>query len=307
MKQFIIKGLIVIVGILLLDFGIGRIGDYLQEHANGGMTKRINDLAVNEKHDIVIFGSSRAFRHYDSPYLSEITGMDVYNAGFDGNGVVLAYGLLTMMIERYSPRLIIYDVVPSFDIYKNDQDNNNVRYISCIKPYFRHESIGELIRQISIKEWLKVHSGLIRYNSCFVTMFLDYFSESNQYPSGFDPVYGVYEVDINEDEKKGKREENYVDSLKIGCIKKIIGMAKKNNIPIIMVVSPIYGVQSDEDFSPLIDICEKSNVPFLNYYSDSNFIYQNKYFKDNRHLNADGARFFSQIIAHDIIDFIGIE
>ena len=86
MKSFIIKILLFFAIVAVIDLCVGFIGDYLQAHAKGGITKQTNDLVMTDAHDVIIFGSSRARNHYDAPYLTDSLGLDVYNAGYDGNG-----------------------------------------------------------------------------------------------------------------------------------------------------------------------------------------------------------------------------
>ncbi len=97
MKKYIVHILIFFTIVAVIDISVGLAGDYLVSHVKSGDAKRTNDLAMVDKHDVLILGSSRARHHYDTPFLSDTLGLDVYNAGYDGNGVVLAYGLLEMI------------------------------------------------------------------------------------------------------------------------------------------------------------------------------------------------------------------
>lgn len=66
---------------------------------------------------------------------------------------------------RYHPKLIIYDVEPAFDINVYRPDHGNRRYLNMLKPYYKHYGVAGIFKDISLEEWLKVHSGMIRYNS----------------------------------------------------------------------------------------------------------------------------------------------
>ena len=127
MKKFIFNILLFFGIVAVFDICVGFAGDYLQAHAKGGSTKEFNDLVKKDKHDILVLGSSRAHHHYDSPFLSDTLGLDVYNAGYNGNGVVLAYGILEMAIKNYKPKLVIFDVEPAFDINVYSEDNQHKR------------------------------------------------------------------------------------------------------------------------------------------------------------------------------------
>lgn len=299
MKRYILNILLFFVIVAAIDVCVGGIGDYLQAHARGGEAKRINDLVMNEKHDIVILGSSRARHHYDAPFLSNSLGLDFYNAGYDGNGIVLAYGLLELILERYKPRLIIYDVEPAFDIIEYPNDNNNKRYISILKPYFRHSAVGGLIRDVSLEEWYKDQSGMIRYNSSLVALVVDNIRRSEDNNRGFKALEGIYLK-----EKVDKEDEQYqIDGLKIKYVEQLIKVAKNHNLPIVLVVSPKLGKFNTECLRTVTEICEINDVPLLNYYADTVF-QKNEYFKEPMHLNAKGARCFSTQFLKDIHDII---
>ena len=249
--------------VAIIDITVGYAGDYLVSHLKSGDVKRTNDLAMIDIHDVLILGSSRARHHYDTPFLSDTTGLDVYNAGYDGNGVILAYGLLEMILERYQPKLIIYDVEPSFDINVYAEDNNNKRYISRLKPYYRHKAIGNIIDDVSTEEWYKVHSGMMRYNMSILTMLTEGLRKSKEDFKGYSPMQGVY--DREPELSVGKRE---LDSLKLEYVEKLILLAKSEQIPLIVVASPRYGMSSSSSLQPVMDICKLHNVEFCDYYAE---------------------------------------
>ena len=296
MKRFIVRVLLFFLIVAAIDFVVGQLGDYLQSHAKGGSTRALNDLVMNDSHDILIMGSSRALHHYDAPFLSDTLGLDVYNAGYDGNGIVLAYGLLEMMLERYQPKLILFDVEPAFDINVYKNDNNNKRYISRIKPYYKNHKVGEIIKDVSVLEWYKVHSGLLRYNSKFFTMAFDNFIKRSMPLSGYNPLIGIYNDNIED----SKSQIAKIDTFKLKYMEKLISMAKTNEIPLVVVASPKYGTKSSVGLLPVIDLCKMHNVRFFDFYADKTFMQHKEWFKDPMHLNHDGARIFTKDIAEEI-------
>lgn len=296
MKQFLVNIFIFFLIIGIIDLCVGFSGDYFQSHPKDNSTRVLNDLLEKDCHDVLVLGSSRALHHFDSPFLCDTLGLDVYNAGYQGNGVVLAYGLLEMILERYHPKLVLFDVEPSFDIYVYEPDNHHKRYISRLKPYYRNDAIGNLIKDVSYEEWIKVHSGLLRYNTKFVSLLLDVIKRKSSPPSGFEPLYGVY----TKEPKKNPKEEREIDLFKLKYVEKLIELTNTHRVPLAVVGSPKYGAESTSDLQPVIQICNKYNVPFLNYYSDVVFNQHKEWFKDAMHLNAVGARVFSAKIAGEI-------
>lgn len=296
MKRYIFKLLLFFIIIASIDYGVGLFGDYLQAHANRGFTKRTNDLVMKDCHDVVILGSSRAHHHYDTPFLSDTLGLDVYNAGYDGNGVVLAYGLLSIMLERYSPRLVIFDVEPAFDINVYEMDNDHKRYLKYLKPYYKNEKVGRIFRDVSEEEWYKVHSGLIRYNSSLAVMISDNLRPFQSDNNGYEPLDGIYNNEPNGNVFQTTKE----DIFKLRYVEKLISLAKQNDIPIVLIASPMYGTKSSKILSPVKNICFKYDVPFLDYYANKELMQTKDCFREPMHLNSFGARVFSREIINDI-------
>jgi len=300
MKRFILNVLFFFAIVACVDVLIGGLGDYLQAHAKGGASKRINDLVVKDTHDVVILGSSRAHHHYDTPFLSDTLGLDVYNAGYDGNGVILAYGLLELILDRYTPQLVIFDVEESFDINVYENDNGYKRYVSFLKPYYRQPAIASLIRDISEEEWYKVHSGLIRYNSALLSMAKDYLFGHAVSNKGYEPSIGVYTGEPN----KGDKKEVVVDYFKLGYIEKLIELAKNRGVQIVFVASPKYGNTSSESLQSVMTICRQRGVPFFDYFADEEFMTHKEWFKEPMHLNGEGARIFSRRLITDLFETV---
>jgi len=301
MKKYIAKILIFFVIVVVIDFCVGFVGGYFQSHAKGGDTRKTNDLVMNDQHDILIFGSSRACHHYDAPYMSDTLGLDVFNAGYDGNGVILSYGLLSMMIERYQPKLILFDVEPAFDINVYAADNGNKRYITPLKPYYQNARVSEVIKDVSEEEWLKSYSGMMRYNTTIISKALDYVQGSGVSNNGYIPMKGVYTGEPNK--KKGNDPKR--DAIKLEYVEKILVLAQTRNVPIVVVASPKYGKKNADDVKPVIDICRKHNIPFIDYYANEEFMQHKEWFVEPMHLNEVGAREFSRIIVGNISSLLG--
>lgn len=300
MKKFIIN-IIVFFGIVAaIDVCVGFTGDYFYANAKGGSTKEFNDLALIDYHDIIILGSSRANHHYDTPFLSDTLGLDVYNAGYSGNGVILADGILELVLTHSRPKLILLDIEPAFDIIVYEKDNNHKRYISYLKPYYQTAAIGNIIKDVSEEEWYKVHSGMIRYNTTFIRILMDNIITRENNPKGYSPLSGA----ILEEREPSSPPQYEIDSFKLKYVSDLIDLAKKNQIQIALVASPKYGEREYSILEPVIKICEEKEIPFWNYYIDSAFMNHKEWFKEPMHINATGARVFSRMIVPKIEELI---
>ena len=250
---------------------------------------------MNDFHDILVMGSSRALHHYDTPYLSDTLGLDVYNAGQKGNGVILADGMLEMILKHASPKLVVYDIEPAFDIYEYEDDGNK-RYLSYLKPYFNVPEVAEIFRDVSMEEWVKVHAGMFRYNTSIITMAVDHVTKREQVPCGYVPLKGVMGRDETAVIDAGRTE----DPFKLKYVERLINLLQSNHVPVVFVASPKYRCTDSSELDPVKVICDRYHVPFLDYYASTMFNEHLEWFQEAVHLNAEGALRFSALVAKEI-------
>ena len=295
MKRFVTNTIIFFVIVLIVDVFVGYCGDYMLSKATRGETNRAYSLIKVDQHDVLILGSSRARYHYDSTFLSDTLNLDVYNGGYEGRGVITAYGFLSMILEHYSPQLILFDLNPDFDILVHAPDENNKRYIEVLKPYWRDKTVGSIIRDVSKADWYKCHFGMLRYNTTILQMMVDLRGENFETNKGSVLLNGVYDW-----EPEITKVETLIDPLKITYIDKFLQLAKDKHIPIIVVASPKYGQTSSNILQPVIDICEEKGIPFFDFWASELFMSHKEWFNDPLHLNHKGTMIFNRLLVDDI-------
>lgn len=298
MKKYILKIVLFFAIVAIVDFFFGQFCDKMNAHAKGGDTKQLYDLVRRDHHDVLVFGSSRAHHHYVPTVLEDVLNMECYNAGYDGNGVVLAYPILAHVTERHKPAVVVFEVSRGFDIAVNEQDKKNTRYISRLKPFYRIPAVTEVIKSVSYNDYLQVHSGLYRYNSTFVHMAMDNVLNMEMDPKGYQALSGTY---VNDKIRK-PFVEHPLDSLKIHYLVKMADLGKKLDINMVWVLSPQFFDESEEHkvYDVSKRIAEEHDIPFLDYYTDPDFVGREDLFRDATHMNDTGARLFSDKVANDI-------
>ncbi len=115
MKRFLLKVLLFFACVVVMDNVLGYGFSWLRVNAKGGSTANCEYIANRANEDIIILGSSRAAHHYVPKIIEDSLGMSCYNCGEEGNGVILAYGRLKMLTNRYKPKLIMYEITPGYD------------------------------------------------------------------------------------------------------------------------------------------------------------------------------------------------
>ena len=296
MTKYLLKIALFFGIVALVDFGFGKTCEWLLLHAKGGQMKSITQAALVQESDIIIMGSSRANHHYVPSVLTDSLGVSVYNAGVDGNGIVLASGLYAMMTNRYAPKVIIYDVEPAFDINVYSEDGNNTRYLGSLRPYFANDKIREIITRVDPVELYKNISSMFRYNSKVFDLVKDQFVVGGYVEDGFVPLQGAM---TKEPEIKSKGEPSHTDPMKLEFFAEFVAELSKSDTRLIVTASPKYGAVTSEVFEPVKEICNKYGVEFWDYYCFP--VFQKKeLFKEQMHLNETGAKYYSAILAQQL-------
>ena len=152
MKKFLINIVIFFAVVIACDYLMGSVLLFMNLNSKVADNGRNNMINKEMTADIVILGSSRALHHYVPQIIEDTLGLTCYNAGTDGQGIILNYGRYQMLSQRYTPKIIIYDICPEYDLNTND----NSRYLKWLKPYYFDSSVREIFKDISCEESLKI-------------------------------------------------------------------------------------------------------------------------------------------------------
>lgn len=289
MKKFLINIVLFFLTFFIIDNLSGVCFDYLNSHAKGGDTANQYYICKQTHDDILIFGSSRANHHYVTSIIEDSLKMSCYNCGKDGNGIILHYGRYKLLTERYTPKLIIYDLVAAFDIEYND----NLRYLDQLKPYANESIIVKLFNDISPTEKYKLYSKIYRYNTKFIQMIGDNIMPQQASIKGYKPIYNImnYEPKIPHNANVHK-----TDSIKLKYLEDFIKDVQKKGIKLVFMISPQYKAESSSAYNSAKKIIQKYNIPLFDFLSDSQIAYNRKFFSDTFHLNNNGAETYTNKI-----------
>lgn len=303
MKRFFVRLLLFLAAIVLLDQLFGFAMASILKNTEKGDWGRNNYIFNDVKSDVVILGSSRAIHHYDPRIISDSLGMSCYNCGEDGMGILLMYPRFQAMLNRYTPRLVIYEFLPSFDLEK---ETDNLKYLKFLRPYTSNPAVDTISHSISTTEPIKLLSGCYRYNSVFVDIFAQSVSKSSE--TAKDYSYAPENKQMAEEtsilcqdaNEVGHNKKITIDSLKFHYLEALITQCNKDGVKLVFTASPMYGAPSDKDYKVLKDLCVKYDVPFINHYADARLCNNSDFFADVAHLNQGGAEKFTSMIASEI-------
>lgn len=287
------------IALFIVDRGYGLVCKSLTVHAKGGTTYHYYYTTEKTSEDIILMGSSRMSRHYNPYIIEDSLSMSVYNTGVKGNGIILNYGLLCEILKRYNPKLIVYDIF-SFDMYDDDRfAQDNIRYLDNLKEHYDNPEIQDIFAKVCPEEKLKMLSYIYRYNSKLPRLIGDVVHPTEKYDRGYNPYHGTMDYSTVADDDRDDMQ--MVDSLKIYYFEQFIHKLQRNHIPLIVSASPRYGTSPDNHYNdPIKSLCQKYNVPFIDYYSDSRFTNTPQYFHDSNHLNDAGADEFTRLFVKQI-------
>lgn len=294
MKKFLINIAIFFAIVAVVDFSLGKLFLYLQARASGrtGAEYYVCEKATE---DVIIMGSSRASHHYVPEIITKKTGMSCFNAGQDGNGIILQYGRWKMLSERYTPKVIIYDVNASFDLETND----NTRYIDRLKPFCDNKAVKDYVSSLYPLERLKLLSNMYRYNYKFIEMAFDNIRvEDFKLLEGYIPLYGkIREEIINKPIIERSRSISY-DEVKLYYLERLLIEANDVGSKVILVVSPSWkgGGYEPVIYSEIKDMANRYGVQFVDYLN-SDICDIPDCFQDSQHLNDNGASEFIEDLA----------
>lgn len=296
MKHFVIKTLLFLVIVAAADFLFGWMMDGVLRGTMKGDWGKNNYIFSGVRSDVIILGSSRAIHHYDPQILSDTLGLTCYNCGEDGMGILLMYARYRAIRDRYVPRLVIYEVLPEYDL---QEESDNLKYLKFLRPYYGTASIGQVVTDISSLEPLKLLSRMYCYNSVFIDIIAQSISKSPQ--TAGDYSYFPLEKQMQKEPKKNADGLSVpCDPLKLTYLKDIILQCKNDGTSLVFIASPIYKPATDTDYSPLKELCHDYGVPFINHYCDARFCNNPHYFADGGHLNKTGAELFTALAASEI-------
>lgn len=290
----IISGLLVILATAVaMDFMFGLFADrfFLDKVYSKTQYSMMSDADA----DIVVFGSSRASHHYDTPFMTDSLGIKSYNAGQDGRGLTFHLPLLKSYLRHNAPDIVLLELLPTMDGYWNDR-------ISMLFPLSDiDESIVEEAYDINPYYSFYLKSNLYRHNSNLVDEVKARLHPYDLDSRGFDPLVPDKKHDFESlqvsDEGVGS-----ADSIETKALVDIIKTCRDKNIKLVAVISPIYGEVKIN--RRLLDVLENENVMFLDNRALDLGSDRAKYFNDPMHMNALGARKYTEFVTKQLRDSV---
>jgi len=296
----LVKTLLIAIAMLVaVDITVGVVSDRLMDKLpdfSGDLAKDNYRLRRLET-DVVIIGSSRGSGHYVTSLLSDSLDayygehLSIYNASIAGKRANSNSCAAEVLIERYRPQLVIYDI---FEKMICDPRVDDIEFSA---PYYWKDTIvRRYLDDIGLRERILMKSSLYRYNGKLFRI-ASTISNPEAPNDGYEPNFGHHRdltknVDNDEEEISMPTEE--LDSYVLKHFEDVLRKYSSEKIPLVIVCSPRFCPKDNN--KRLAAICDQYGVPFLDFYDTPYFNDHPELFRDGKHMNDDGAHVFSAML-----------
>jgi len=265
-----------------------------------------NDIETGKIDDeIYIYGSSRAWVHFDPEIIEEGLNMTTYNFGVDGHSFWIQYlRHKKLFLKKNKPKIIILSL-GNFSLYKRPDLYNKDQFL----PYVFDKDIREFTKRYKGFSYFEYRLPMLRYfgrNKIIKQSLFNEFSEEEIFrDKGFRGVNRTWTADF----EKARGSSNYIeveiDEDSLILLEKFIEECTKEKVKLIFVFSPEYieGQLFVRNRGDVIQtykgLTNRNDIVFLDY-SDDELCFEKKFFYNSQHLNSIGAKKFSEKLTEDL-------
>lgn len=292
--------------VAVVDFGLGSLIEKAYFSQKKGQFAQTTYSVDSTKQEILIFGSSRAVRHYSSSIISKAFNTSCYNVGRDAQSIPYYAAIQEATLKRYRPKMIIVDV-NSWELSPGD---SKYEKLSILLPYCRkHPELVPYVEQGSKEEHFKLYSRTYPYNSSlFILGYNALFP--NKVPTddnGYLPLTGeMTELMLKDHTQRMMTDrsefDQSIDNKALAYYTNFLAKASKLGIKTYVVISPkILKEPVTFKVKKLMEVASKfNNVKFINFSEDSKYNFKYEKFADVFHLNKKGSEEFTK----DLIGYL---
>lgn len=311
MKKFIYQLSIFLIPIILLLYPLDiYISNSLKKsHDAQGELEVWEDIYSGKMNvDFAIYGSSRAWVHFDPSLISKLLNLNTYNFGVDGYNFDMVYFRHCEFIKHNKKPKTIVLSIDCFSLEKRKDLYNIEQFF----PYMLgNTKLKAQLAKYNGTNWYDYYIPLIRFTGS-KTAIKSIVKDNEKLPPhrqlGFKAIEQSWSNDL---EKATAAMDNYVvkiDNSSLSLFYQFISECKKDEIELVFVYAPefIEGQNFIKNRAEILTlyntIAAENNIKFINYSSDE-ICKNKKYFYNSVHLNSKGAKLFTE---NFIVDYKNI-
>ena len=298
MKRKQLKYIIfLIVFVISLDLGFGHIYEFLYLTKKSKKQDRLIHSAIGTQEEVLIFGSSRAYHHYNPEIIEEKLNLTCFNVGYGGQNIYFHLALQKEAIKRKKPQIAILDLI-NID-FENTGDKHDKEKLSVLLPFVNKSNIyRETVLLKGKKEKIKLLSSIYPFNSKLLYILRNNLTSQRSDTKGFFGLSRVWEKPI-----ETKINKNFTPSNdKLEALDEFITLCQTNEIMIKIFISPHYtNFLSKNGYDYIAEHIQKNHGLEINNLSASKkYLNATHLFSDPYHLNKEGADMYSKEISEII-------
>jgi len=300
LKTFFLSALLVLLTVFLIDRLVGiTVRKMIPKMGRCEATSNLHYTFNEMEAPVVIIGSSKVMTDYSPSILQDNLGMDVFTSTADNSGISFQYCVADIILDRYQPKMMVLDIVPEY-LFSDYCDWKE----SLFPFYDEYPQVNEVINDsYDWKVRMALKSNLYKYNSILPRILIRYLVNKDRTIVGYSPRESRQEGFIPLNEDFSSPEKLYY---KHPYLEKIVRKAKDRDVPLVMMVSPVYekramDIESNKWFKTL---CDSLEVPLISNVTVEGISGRPELFIDYLHLNKDGSEIYSRYVAQQLFSFI---
>jgi hypothetical protein len=304
MKKASLRIILFGITLVLLDRGL----HYFFQTTFGKLETVGLSAALEAKAELVIFGNSRAFHHYDPNVLERVTGQSAFNAGRDGLGIPYMRGVSDVLLNTYHPKTVIIEIRPR-DI-RTVFCRNQIHRVAWLAPYMNQSgAVKDMLYRQGWNQRIKYLSKAYCFNSQPLYFFYDLVKRKHII-KGYEPLSKQFTLEkARKTPRQGLTLSFDMNAECISLLRSAIRDIKKCGASVFLITSPKWGGMAayEPDVLPIFSfyeqLADQEGVPYLKIMEEAYPEFSDiSLFADRNHLNRKGATILSNIIGTLLVE-----
>lgn len=254
----------------------------------GHQFSRLSEVKYFKNIDILILGSSNAYRGFD-PRIFKQNGFTIFNLGSSAQTPNQTDFLINKYLNQLNPKVVIYAISPIA---------LEIDGVESMLDLISNETLDEqiLFSTLSYKKVLLLNSFLYQlFRKVFRldVNYTEYYSKDlDTYISGGYVQRVVTPFNTKDYESKKRR----LNAELLTKFSNVCSLVTKRGLKLVLIQTPVHNLKFDDDFD-LTDFTSIMSDFEVNLdYSNDNRFHSDSLFMDNVHLNQNGVDLFNPIL-----------
>jgi len=299
--------------VVALDFATSSVLWNLFRRTDSGERGGLSNFALSKEADVLVLGSSRAELQIMPSVISQRVSLHAFNAGLKGHDFLYAAALYDLWLHRHPPpRALVLTV----DVESLLHRSHEAAAVQVLAPYIDD---SDLLRQIlhsdGPQKQIEFLFRSFRYNGKVLVIAKNVFVHTDPVFDGFIAGEGTLLSDDRSQIKNALDQDApaivYAQApfwdMKVKMLREIGARALRQHTLALLVHAPLYGqdlaahkiwiermdaLVAATPGIEFVDLCEVARP--------GRFLNPRELFWDVNHLNEQGARIFSNLIADEL-------